>query len=152
MSETCHAVRDDLAPYTAGTLPAVRAQQIDDHLESCAECRTEHALIMLLRTPHAVPAELAGRVRRAAALPVPADHSQRRVLAAAAVAATILGGAIVALQWTNSTPEPAAVPAVETAASELGWAARTDPVLHEGPGLSALSDEELEVLLEEMQS
>ena len=152
MSETCHAVRDDLAPYAAGTLSAVRALQIDNHLESCAECRTEHALITLLRTPHGVPAELSGRVRRAAAVPVPADHSQRRVLAAATVAATILGGAVVALQWTNSAPETAAVPAVETAASELGWAARTDPVLHEGPGLSALSDEELEVLLEEMQS
>ena len=152
MSGTCHAVRDDLAVYAAGTLPAVRAQEIEDHLDSCAECRTEHALIMLLRTPHAVPSELAGRVRRAAALPVPADHSQRRVLTAAAVAATILGGAIVALQLTNSAPETAAAPAVEAAASELGWAARTDPLLHDGPGLSALSDEELAVLLEEMQS
>ena len=152
MSGTCHAVRDDLAQYAAGSLPAVRAQQIEDHLVSCAECRTEHALIMLLRTPHAVPPELEGRVRRAAALPVPADQGQRRVLAAAAVAASILGGAIVALQWTKAAPETAAAPIVESAASELGWAARTDPVLHDGPGLSALSDEELEVLLEEMQS
>lgn len=151
MNGTCDSVREDLPLFVANALTDARAQQIEAHLSGCVECRRERALIDVLRVRPPAPAGLEARVRGALAA-APARRSLRPALAAAA-AVVILAAGAVALQWASGD-----APAVATDETngvdtvELGWAARTDPLLHDAPGLAALSDEELEVLLEEMQS
>jgi predicted anti-sigma-YlaC factor YlaD len=151
MNGICESVRDDLPLLAAGTLPDVRARQIEAHLESCAACRAERALIGLLRTPLAAPMGLEARVRRVVATAPAADRHGLRTFAAAAAVASVIAGGVLALQWVGAdAPDTVAT---QTAGDvELGWAARIDPLLDGGPGLQALSDEELELLLEEMQS
>ena len=36
---TCHDAREGLTEYLENALPSTRRQGIDDHLNSCAECR-----------------------------------------------------------------------------------------------------------------
>ncbi len=160
MKERCDAIRDSLPLYAAGTLDREATLRIEQHLHGCAECRDEQALIALLRVPLAAPAGLDARVRRAVAAGTTlADASGWRfghavtpawrtaIAAALAVVAIGSGGLLLS---RNEAAGPIAANGLESV--DLGWAARTDPVLHGGPGLESLSDEELLLLLEEMQS
>lgn len=145
----CDSIRDDLPHYAAAVLESDRMRTVERHLQECADCRAEHELLVVLRTPLQAPAGLEARVRHAVAA-APARRRRihgRAVLAAGIAAAAVTGTLLV----TRDTDDPV-VAATGVDPVGLGWATRTDPLLHGGPGLEQLSDEELEQLLEEMQS
>lgn len=149
MSGGCESIRDDLPRYAAAALAADRLRAVERHLQACAECRAEHELLVLLRTPLQVPPALEARVRRAvAATPARGRPVLARVALAAGIAAAAVTGTLLV---TRDDDEPVVASAAIEAAG-LDWAARTDPLLHGGPGLEQLSDDELELLLEEIQS
>jgi anti-sigma factor RsiW len=149
--DPCDAIRDDLPLYAAGALDDERARQIAQHLRTCAECRHEQHLIALLRAPIGAPAGLQDRVRRAVgAAPAARARQPWRTALAAAVAVLVIGAGALVLDGRRGSP--ASLEPMNMDAAALGWAARMDPVLHGGVGLEALTDEELELLLVEMQS
>lgn len=149
MMDRCDAIRDDLPLLAQGVLEPVRAQQIEQHLQTCADCRDEHALVALLRAPLVAPAGLAERTLRATgSTSAPGNVRPWRTAVAAAVAVLAIGTG--ALLLTRSQDDYALLENGDAAA--FGWATRSDPVLHGGVGLEALTDDELELLLAEMQS
>lgn len=150
MMDRCDAIRDDLPLLAAGVLDADRARQVEQHLQVCEECGEEQSLIVLLRSPIAVPADLEGRLRNAVGrASAPSAVRRWRTAAAAAVAVIVVGASgLLVAQRRNEL----AVDITGSDAAVLGWAARVDPVLHGGIGLDALTDEELELLLAEMQT
>ncbi len=149
MMDRCDAIRDDLPLLAQGVLEPVRAQQIEQHLQTCADCRDEHALVALLRAPLVAPAGLGERTLRATgSTSAPGNVRPWRTAVAAAVAVLAIGTG--ALLLTRSQDDYALLENGDAAA--FGWATRSDPVLHGGVGLEALTDDELELLLAEMQS
>ena len=154
MNAVCESMRDDMPLLAAGVLDDARAREVTQHVAACVSCRAERDLVELLRTAPVTPPGLESRVLRAAAVPAPPPRWRVGALAAAAALVAVIAGSAVLLQSRSAdAPDVVAVgsdPNVE--AAELSWAARTDPLLHGGPGLAALSDEELELLLQEMES
>lgn len=154
MNAICESVRDDVPLLAAGMLDDARAREVTLHVAECASCRAESDLVALLRTVSVAAVGLESRVLRAIAIPAPPPRWRVGALAAAAGLVALIGGSAVLLQSRSADgPDVVAVgfePELE--AAELSWAARTDPLLHGGPGLAALSDEELELLLQEMES
>ena len=154
MNAICESVRDDVPLLAAGMLDDARAREVTRHVAECASCRAESDLVALLRTAPVAPVGLESRVLRAVAVPAPPPRWRVGALAAAAGLVAVIGGSAVLLQ-SRSADAPEAVAAAsqpDAEAAELSWAARTDPLLHGGPGLAALSDEELELLLQELES
>ncbi len=149
MTDGCSAFRDDLPLHAAGALDGERMRDVERHLQACAECRAESELIALLRTPLAAPTGLAARIGGAvAAAPAIGAPRYLRLAVAAGIAALALTATVLVSQRAEQEVDGGTAGELV----ELGWAARMDPVLHGGPGIDALSDEELELLLEEMQS
>ena len=151
MTGECEHLRDDLPLHAAGRLAHPAVQRVEAHLQECAACRAEHALVLALRAPLPAPAELHARVRRASIVTPRRVPTFARFALAAGLVTIIAGGALV-LARPDGPGRAATNPVDADGASELGWAARMDPLLDGGPGLAALSVEELELLLEEMQS
>ncbi|MGH7447472.1 MAG: zf-HC2 domain-containing protein [Longimicrobiales bacterium] len=137
----CEAIRDLLPSLTRGEMLPHEAAPAELHLEGCAECRAQRAIVRLLQTTIApVPPGLESRViavvhRRAARRGSPA-----RLALAATLAAAVLGGAFVYDRLGRDRVDVDAV----------SWAAARDPLLHGDSELHDLSVEELEMLLEEM--
>lgn len=149
MKDSCERIRDDLPLQMQGVLDGERAAAVEWHLRTCVECRAERELLGLLQRPIEAPAGLRSRLERTLATPQPQRApGVRPGVLAAALAVVALGGTLLI-----GRPDDTDVTApVDVEAAELGWAARIDPVLHGGPGLDALTDDELELLLEEVQS
>jgi len=148
--DRCAAIRDDLPLLAQGVLEPVRAREITQHLQTCADCRDEQALVALLRAPLAVPVGLRERaVRAVGSAPAAGAGRPWRTAVAAAVAVLAIGTGALLLAQSQDDP---AVLETGHAAAEFGWATRSDPLLHGGVGLEALTDQELESLLAEMQS
>jgi predicted anti-sigma-YlaC factor YlaD len=147
---TCDAIRDSLPEFVREVLPAGQMAVIESHLATCAECRAERDVITVLTRPATVPAGLEERVIRAV-------RKQRRptfspgglAMAATVVFALVTAGVVsqMGLLESNSRAREdlAGAPSVD-------WT-RGDPVLLRGGlDLSALSEDELLKLLEEMDS
>lgn len=154
MNAVCESMRDDVPLLAAGVLADARAREVAQHVSECASCRAESDLVALLRTAPVAPVGLQSRVLRAAAVPAPPPRWRVGALAAAAALVTVIAGSAVLLQppGTDAPDVVAAASQPDVEAAEISWAARMDPLLHGGPGLGALSDEELELLLQEMES
>lgn len=146
MSE-CERIRDLIPERVAGRLDAVRSAQVDAHIAACAECAAEYALVMTMRRhPVHPPAQLEARVLSALATPI---HRRPWSMAIAAGLTMAIGAAVI-LERTGRAPAP--VPEEQTAGPVLIWPATEEPLMHGAPSLSELSVEELEALLEELDS
>lgn len=146
---TCETARDRLAEYAADRLTDAEAAVLLAHLETCAECRAEYEVVRMLTTPApAMPADFEARVLRAVrSRRQPLFSPARLAMAATVVFALVTAGVISQTGLLDNGRSPSdEVPAT------FDWT-RGDPVLLRGGlDLSALSEDELLKLLEEMDS
>lgn len=154
----CDTVRDLVPAFVRASLLPHEEAATEAHLEGCAECRHEVAIVRLIHaTQPIVPAGLEARVLLAVRRPVaPRRWAPGRLAMAATVATALLGGTL-ALQRAGVIPFPADNAASfgtvdASVVSALGWAAAEDPLLHGASAVPQLSVEELEILLAELDS
>jgi hypothetical protein len=138
----CEQVRDRLPESMDGRLDAGEAALMRAHLADCAECRAESELIALLRTPVTVPAELEARVVAAVRAHAPIRRPVRHYAMAATFVLAIISGALFSLRNAGTT-DPGDIVLAPPEEGEL---------LLRGPGLTSLSEAELEALLKEIES
>lgn len=146
----CESVRDLLPEFVREELRAAEMAAVEAHLETCAECRAEHAAIASIRTPIApLPAGFEQRVLRAVRSPRRAFFRPGRVaMAATVVFALVTAGVILEtglLEQGASSEESLNVQTID-------WTSGDPVLLRGGLDLGALSEDELLQLLEEMDS
>lgn len=170
----CETVRDRLVEYRAGALPALDAAATRAHLDRCAECASEVELLRDLDgarrtapegfTERVMAAYRGERAGLAASVPGRAVVSGRlrgtgfaarfRALpVAAALAGILIVGAVIARTGFGPAmpaDDPAATQ-VEAGLAILPWPG-DDGVLAGAPALDALTNDEIEALLEELDS
>jgi anti-sigma factor RsiW len=166
MNTGCEFYADALVDRAAGRLEAERLERLDAHLTGCAECVASLEVLEALRdAPLEVPADLEGRVqaavRQARDRPAGAGAALRSLgqtpwrawalplAAAAALTGIWLGVGGPDGHWGNGA-DPA-VFAFEESEPYGAWPAEGIIVAGD-PLLSELSLEELEHLLEELES
>jgi predicted anti-sigma-YlaC factor YlaD len=140
-------IRDDLLPH--------EATRVDMHLADCAECAAETALVRTLAAAaQAAPAGLDTRVIAAVRRPARRGWLHAGAGMAAAVAAALIGGALL-MQSAGPDVAPAAAPGSlvfdDSPAPAVSWVMSDDPLLN-GGGLYELSVEQLEFILAELDS
>jgi hypothetical protein len=165
-------IKDRLPEYAIGNVSNGLAREIQDHLRACSDCREELEVIrgLLAARPARVPSGLAARiqagVRSELGPPIrdvpsvgqmdpgsvaPLRLRPRRVptwaLSAAAVLVLALGATVFLNRGTpDATLDPVVVAAQEPIPEEWLW---DDGMIAGAPVFDDLSDEDLEVLLEE---
>jgi anti-sigma factor RsiW len=165
----CDSVRDLLPQHASGGLGTLDADRVRTHLAFCTECRAEAELVELIQStldplPDGFEARVLAAVHQNAIRPVgapsPATPRTRTVrqwpvpfALAATIAAAVVGGVVVleragARLTGNDTAFDSDAPGM----SILSWAAADDAMLHGGTVLQELTVEELEQLLEELDS
>lgn len=156
MSETnCDWVRDRLPDHLHDRLDDVAAARLEKHVAACEECRSEVELLNQLRTTAPVPAGLGVRIQSAVREPGrPARvlrFPARRNLALAATVIFALVTATVVTRW-GTEPDPASLAFTDAPeGAGLVWSSWEEPLLPGGAGLHALSVEELELVLQELE-
>ncbi len=165
-------MRDQLPEYVHGTLAAAEAARVDGHLEVCAACREEVALLQTVRAvaAHRTPAmDVAAIVAALPAAPVAirvmtsrprwtAVRSWQYAAAAVlllAVSSTTLWRAPRAdgpARLADSTQAPARVGASSDTPAVVAVPARATSGMSFGGGLSDLSLDDLQALLIQMDS
>ena len=170
MTTGCEDRHDALVEHATGRLTGPALQRIERHLERCDDCRADLAVIRAVRTaPVPVPEGLESRIQAAvrSGTPAPTEspapssaprHRSRRDGSRAWVgrawgvplAAAALLAAVFVLGREGGTPGAEAVVSEEYA--PYGALPGSDGVLAGDALLSELSVEELERLLEEMES
>jgi hypothetical protein len=150
----CEDVRDRLPDFEARRLDDIAAAHSQAHLDACRACRDELELVRLLReaAPAPAPATLEARVLQTLGRPRRRFWNAPVMAAAASIMVALVGGSL--LIRAGAGPLRIDVEAM-VAAEALGgfnWAQPGDPLLLMSPGLHALSDDELEALLKEMES
>jgi predicted anti-sigma-YlaC factor YlaD len=152
----CEQSRDLLPLLTRGQLLAADVTAVQAHLAECAGCRQESGIVeTLAAVAEDVPAGLESRVLVAVRRPVRRTAwPVTRVAMAAALAAAVLGGSMIFERWRSlPTPEAGgALLVLEEAAPQVSWGLAHDPLLQNGSSLATLSVEELELILEELDS
>lgn len=143
----CESVRDRIPDFVGDRLAPADAAAVRAHLDECAECREEAALVgLLFASRPAAPDGLASRIEES----LPSAHrSAARPwwgVAAAAVAAIALGIGVI----SDGTPTAEEVPAYVAGAEEIVLWPADDGLVAGAPALDDLSDEALVTLLEEM--
>jgi anti-sigma factor RsiW len=167
MSTGCGFYADALVDLAAGRLEAGRVEQIETHLEGCRDCRAALEVIREVQAspapmPAGLEARIQGAVRGDAATPTPVIGLDPRAgrwrgwrpwalpLAAAAAAAIWLGGSELV---SGPSEEPtAAAEEVDADYDPYGAWPGSNGVVAGDLVLSELTVEELEALLEEMNS
>lgn len=167
----CDTVRDLLPLLGHDELRPRDEAWAQEHLTLCADCREEAGLVhMIQSTLDPLPAGLEARVLAAVRDAAAARHAEAvsggltarrrrvttgRLARAATLAAAVIGGALVVERVGGPWSEAARgngsdfdVPAT----SLLSWAAADDAMLHGGMALDELTVEELELLIEELES
>lgn len=165
MSTGCAFYEEALADQLSGQLSSERARELEEHLRSCADCRETRAVLKAVRDAEIRPPEgLERRIReavRSAADAAPSgvgrgrgrrphrSWSWRPVMVPLAAAAALVA-LLIGLPQGEPTveSEPLAAEEVEPYGA---WPA-ADGAVAGDVLLSELSDEELERLLEEMES
>jgi hypothetical protein len=148
----CATTRDVLPAFVHRLLAPEEHVRTELHLDACADCREEEAVLRLLALPaEPAPAALHARVLGAIRMRRP-RYAPARLAMAATVAAAILGGAVVIerLLPGRPGPQPLATLAQEEHAAPVSWAVELDPLLFGGPAFEQLSVEELEFILTEL--
>lgn len=143
----CESVRDRIPDFVGDRLAPVDAALVRAHLDECAECREEAALVgLLFASRPASPDGLASRIEES--LPVRRRSAVRPWwgAAAAAVAAIALGIGVI----SDKTPVVEEVPAFVAGAEEIVLWPADDGLIAGASALDDLSDEALITLLEEM--
>lgn len=146
----CDRVRESIPDFVGGSLDAEERGAVAAHLELCAECREEAALVeLLLASKESAPPELADRIHAAVRRrPIVSSTRPWWGLAAAAIAAVALGIGVNARRGTETLEVPGYV-----AVGEAGDVWLSDDGLIAGaPALDGLSEEALASLLEEMSA
>lgn len=156
MSETgCDWVRDRLPDRLHGRLDDAAVARLERHLATCEECRSEAGLLEQLRATAPVPGGLEGRVRAAVReADRPARILRFPVRRNLALAATVVFALVTATVVTQRGGEPDPASLAFTDAPDgagLIWSAWDEPLLAGGAGLHALSEEELERVLLELE-
>ena len=172
MSERCELHVDALVDRATGRLDRARARSLEAHLAVCDDCReTLHVIGRIAAVPTRVPADLESRIRTAVrdgfapiargARGAASDRLPRRRRSRwpirAGWALPLTAAAALAALWIGTHRErgpavpPADVAGVETYEPYGAWPAVDGQVAGE-PLLSDLTVEELERLLEEMES
>jgi len=141
----CATTKDLLPEHAAGTLEGGAAARVRAHLSGCADCRGEAELLSLLRTDVELPAGLEERV--VLAVRSGATRQARRPgVRGYAMAATLAFAAVTSsLIWQSLRNG-------ERATADSSGAVAADVNVLRSPGLSALSEEELMMLLKEIES
>lgn len=146
----CTWVRDHLPEHARAALDFAERERLGKHLEQCAECRAAADLIRLVAEPVSPPAGLEERIVAALGSESRAGsgHGVRHYAIAAVFAFAVITGSLL---WRVIDRGPAVIPDVSEA-DAIAWPIGGDPLLHESPGLHSLSEEELVILLQEMES
>jgi len=156
-------IRELLPEYLNGTLGEARRAAVEAHLASCPECRAELTTIRLVREAYGatkvrvdVPSIVAAlpRPSRIRAVPKPVRRSWVRSHAfqlAAAISFVALGGVSLTVArsfFGGETPVDSAL------VSTRGTGAATEvlPAISFAGGVSDLGDDELETLLNSIES
>lgn len=143
----CESVRDRIPDFVGDRLAPSDAAAVRAHLDECAECREEAALVgLLFASRPRSPDGLASRIEES--LPLARRSAARPWwgVAAAAVAALALGIGVI----SDGTPAAEEVPAYVAGAEEVVLWPAGDGLVAGAPALDDLSDEALITLLEEM--
>ena len=152
----CDTMRDLLPAFVRGELLPHETACAEYHLQTCAECRDEQALVTLMQDVLVpVPAGLEARVVmavRANAGVAPRRWMPAGLAMAATLAAAVLGGTLVYDRIDLGQPAAEMVAASDDV-DYLTWAAAELSMLHNGVDfLEELTVEELERLLAELES
>ena len=151
----CDTMRDVLPAFVRGELLPHETACADYHLQACADCREEQALVALMQEVLVpVPAGLEARVVmavRATPRIAPQRWVPARLAMAATLAAALLGGSVI-FNRLYMEQQPAETTAASDPTEDLSWAAAELPMLHGGADLADLTVEELERLLAELES
>jgi predicted anti-sigma-YlaC factor YlaD len=141
----CDYVRDVYPDVLNGEADAAVAQQVRTHIATCDACSAEAAIVAALRAQRTdAPIGLAERISASMASP-PARQgiSRVRLVMAASVAIALIGGsALLRSRGETVTPAP----------NGYGFVSVESAMLSGKASLSDWSEEELEMLLEEMES
>lgn len=162
MADPCVALRDRLPELVSDVLPPLEAAMLEEHLGSCHECLAERRILESARSGKApAPPHLTARVLAQLDRPAPAAARTsprvssswwhgRALLAAAGLVAVILAGVILRGEGAVPLEELLANESVET--PELGALPGGEGLMAGAPVLAELTEEELEVLLEELET
>jgi anti-sigma factor RsiW len=150
----CEQTRDLLPLLTRGQLLATDKAAVDAHLDECADCAAEAALVAALAAaPVGLPVGLEARVLVAVRRPVRATWAPGRLAMAATLAAAVVGGSVVFERWRTGDVDTGPTLVLEDSSPPaVSWGVSEDPLLRDGSSLATLSVEELELILEELDS
>ena len=152
-------IRELLPEYLSGALSDARRREVSRHVESCAECAEELALLQLVREAYTETAPAVNVSAIVSALPKkaarPGVRSWRRTQAfqiAAAVSFIALGGISLAVArsfFNNGTT----VAQIDTTVAPNSTAVSGEaPAISFAGGVSDLGDEDLEALLSALEN
>lgn len=148
----CAWARDRLPEHARDALDVADGARLEQHLAVCADCRAESALVIALASPVTAPADLESRVIRAVrAEPIGVrgrGAGFRHYALAASFVVAVVTGSLLWQQFGGTGGRTVPEPETDVA---LALPAGADPLLHES-GLHALSEDELQTLLEELES
>lgn len=143
----CESVRDAIPDFAAERLNAVECAAVKAHLDVCEECRAEAELVGLLYSARPqVPADLLQGIEGRVRFRGPAETRPWWGIAAAAVAAIALGIGVS----SRSNPVMEDVPAYVADMQGLSPWVSDDGLVAGAPALDDLSEEALQILLDEM--
>jgi hypothetical protein len=147
----CESIRDQLPDLASGRLDA-ELEPGRAHLTACVECRAELEVVELLRRTAPIPAVgLEQRVLQSVRRPRRRFWTPQVMSVAATIAAALIGGTAL-FRMASSPLDVDARYAAETLVGGFSWSQPGDPLLLMSPGLHALSADELEALLMELES
>ncbi len=151
----CDRVRDALPDRLDGRLDDIADSRLARHLAECEDCRAEATLLEHLRQPVSVPFGLETRVLaavrsgRRSALPFRFPATRHFAMAATVVFALVTASLVA--RRGDSAPADDSFWADTTEDATLVWSAYDDPLVPGSVGLNALSVDELEQVLKEME-
>lgn len=147
----CDTIRELLPDYVGGRLPAPDSASVEAHLGACPDCRDEVALLRLLFTARpTAPPELAWRIGSAARGMRTRGRHPWWGVAAASVAAVALGIGVISRQAPQV--EEVEVPEIVVGVEGTSLGVADDGLVAGAPALEGLSDDALQLLLDEMGS
>ncbi len=171
MNRACETYTDALVEHAAGRLPAARLADLEAHLADCGACRAELAVVRCLRSsPVTTPPGLETRIREAVLVEARPGKREPAVslirprrgrarapwlpwaLPAAAAATLALVWAGLGGRGSGSPAEDAATLATTESYEPFGAWPASDGIVAGEPVLVDLSEEQLQTLLEDMES
>jgi anti-sigma factor RsiW len=155
MNETpCDRVADRLPELVRGTLDTAVAAAVRAHTAACGACAAElrvvervYETVPALAVPAGLEAHVLGGIRARTAVRPGRASAGRMAMAAAVVLALVTAGVLM----RGGGPGTPAVELGDLSDARI-WSALDEPLTRAAPSLQDLSVEELERLLEELDS